>query len=946
MNSKVFERAMFKTENKPTKANSGITQGFDEDYENDEAENDEMVEEVSKRSPKSPEILMNNLRGDMRSVDARYQELAEMVGEDVAMETPPEVLAMLQPQLSAQAAPAGIGALPTQGVPPPPPPGGAPMPTPPAMPQMAQAPMLTDQGPAPQGFAYGGMVGSAPGYGPMSMMEPPMYQAAMAPQGYAYGGEVGNPAQGIQQFKNGGMVRSIAEKVQNTVQQNPAQGVTSGKRVSAGPTPEMLAAQQAEAERKAAEELAQKRNTAFNTPTMENKDTKRMGVNPAFVEEFARRFDAGNVNRPFQPNQLIQAPRYTMQGNLPLYANGGVVDIPQAGANYNQGVSYSGPLEPGANYIRGAGRNGDTMLAHMKPEQHQVLTMMGGGSTTNPKTGLPEHYLGAGMATNLMQRIQPYAQAANQYIGSRMAPVLTPPSIQQSRTTLGTFGPKTVEGMELTYPSLTQRIGTVTEPVRNYVANMPATQKAAAALTTIPGGAAVMRAFGGGENVPNMPQTDIPAVIGTDAAGNRTYIQPPAPPVAEAKASKEEPSIVEQAMEPPTEPKTEAQLIEQQGKKGKLENRLDAYMKENLPVFEKYMGGDKEASQIQALFLLADAGLEYATKPARTGMMALANAFKRVPAGLSQIAAQEEARKTQIRGAALTSGLQTISAEDKATALLQREILKKAVSSGEVTPTDRGAGLTSYTNKQGEDKGMRLDPQVANSFINSRFTPQVQKDKDGNIVGFNTPYARVSESSQTINLDKPTRERLASDVSRQEIAIAKLDDAIKMYTDTAFGPKAFFSNFKNNVLVPVTPLQPNTLTEEQRTKINTAMNTAIKAIARAGDTGNIAVAEQNAAASILGDKPGTFFSDYETALKRLMTVRTDLANQRLSTANQLGWIGQDVQLDVPNLGTPSDPIPQDKMGYLKSLKQVNPNAQVYVNINGKSTPVLLSTLKD
>lgn len=811
MNSKVFERAMFKAENKPTKANSGITQGFDEDYEeDDEVENDEMVEEVSKRTPKSPEILMNNLRGDMRSVDARYQELAEMVGEDVAMETPPEVLAMLQPQLNAQAAPAGIGALPTQGVPPPPPPGGAPMPTPPGMPQMAQAPMPMDQGPAPQGFAYGGMVGSPPGYGPMGMMQPPMYQAAMAPQGYA---------------------------------------------------------------------------------------------------------------------------------------KGGIASLPQAGANYNPGISYDGPLEAGANYVRGAGRNGDVMLAHMKPEQHQVLSMMGGGSTTNPKTGLPEHFMGAGMATNLMQRIQPYAQAANQYIGSRMAPVLTPPSIQQSKTTLGTFGPKTVEGMELTYPSLTQRIGTVTEPVRNYIANMPASQKAIGALTTIPGGAAVMKAFGGGENVPNMPSTDIPAVISTDAAGNRTYVQPPAPVAEAAPAPTEETSIVDQVMEPPAAPKTEAQLIEQQGKKGKLENRLDAYMKENLPVFEKYMGGDKEASQIQALFLLADAGLEYATKPARTGMMALANAFKRVPAGLSQIAAQEEARKTQIRGAALTSGLQSIAAEDKATAALQREILKKAVSAGEVVPTDRGAGLTSYVDKQGQDKGMRLDPQVANSFLNSRFTPQVQKDKEGNLVGFNTPYARVNEGSQTINLDKSSRERLANEVSRQEAALSAIDDVIKEYSG-AFGPKAFFSNLKNNVLVPVSPLDPNVMTEQQRTKINMAINIATKAIAKTGDTGNIAVAEQNAAASILGDKPGTFFSDSQGALKRMMTVRTSLANQRLNTAAQLGWINQDVQLEVPNLGTPADPIPQDKLGYLTSLKQVNPNAQVYININGKSTPVLLSTLKD
>jgi hypothetical protein len=548
------------------------------------------------------------------------------------------------------------------------------------------------------------------------------------------------------------------------------------------------------------------------------------------------------------------------------------------------------------------------------------------------------------MATNLMQRIQPYAQAANQMIGSRMAPVLTPPSIQQSRTTLGTFGPKTVEGMELTYPTLTQRIGMATEPVRNYIANMPASQKAIGALSTIPGGAAVINAMGGGERVENMPTSDVPSVIGVNKEGQRTYAEIPVPPKAEVPKEKTETSKVVADTTPSTAPKTVEELITRQTK-GEKTNRLEDYMKENLPIFEKYMGGDKESSQIQALLLLADAGLEYATKPARTGMMALANAFKRMPAGLSQLAAQEEARKTQVRGAALTSGLQTIAAEDKATAAIQRELIKKAVSAGEVVPTDRGAGLTSYVDKQGQPKGMQIDPQIANSFLNSRFTPQVQKDKEGNVVGFDTPYARVGPTAQTLNLDKTTRERLANEVSRQESALAAIDDVIKEYSG-AFGPKAFFSNLKNNVLVPVSPLDPNVMTEQQRTKINMAINSATKAIARTGDTGNIAVAEQNAAASILGDKPGTFFSDSQGALKRMMTVRTSLANQRLNTAAQLGWINQDVQLEVPNLGTPADPIPQEKLTYLKSLKQVNPNAQVYININGKSTPVLLSTLKD
>jgi hypothetical protein len=122
---------------------------------------------------------MNTLRGDMRSLDARYQELAQMVGEDAAMETPPEVLAMLQPQLAAP--PAGIGGLPqAQGMMPPnmgmPPPGmgmppdqmGAPQPAP-AMPQggipmpagMESAPPFSPGAEAPQGYAFGGIVRGA-----------------------------------------------------------------------------------------------------------------------------------------------------------------------------------------------------------------------------------------------------------------------------------------------------------------------------------------------------------------------------------------------------------------------------------------------------------------------------------------------------------------------------------------------------------------------------------------------------------------------------------------------------------------------------------------------------------------------------------------------------------------------------------------------------------------
>jgi hypothetical protein len=143
--------------------NVGIMSGFGDDLdslikevmseegmtEGEEYETGKMMD----RTPSSPEILMNNLRGDMRSIDARREELADMVGYGAAMETPEEVLALLQSQIAAEQA-AGIGGLPAAGMaampgemPPPPMPQGAP--------PMAQAPMNMAKGGYVQNFAVG-----------------------------------------------------------------------------------------------------------------------------------------------------------------------------------------------------------------------------------------------------------------------------------------------------------------------------------------------------------------------------------------------------------------------------------------------------------------------------------------------------------------------------------------------------------------------------------------------------------------------------------------------------------------------------------------------------------------------------------------------------------------------------------------------------------------------
>jgi len=44
--------------------------------------------------------------------------------------------------------------------------------------------------------------------------------------------------------------------------------------------------------------------------------------------------------------------------------------------------------------LRSQGRNGDTMLAHINPQEAEMLQRMGGSGTINPNTGLPEFFFG------------------------------------------------------------------------------------------------------------------------------------------------------------------------------------------------------------------------------------------------------------------------------------------------------------------------------------------------------------------------------------------------------------------------------------------------------------------------------------------------------------------------------------------------------------------------
>lgn len=197
--------------------NIGIMQGFMDDMEDeledeDELETDESEMEGMERRPDSPEILMNNLRGDMRSIEARRDELADLVGYAAASETPEPVLAMLQPILAQGS---GLGALPQSA----------------GVAQGPQPPMLP-----PQGAAPGGMPPGAPPMAPGSEMAPPPDSGGIAALLAGAGGPPGAGAQPPVQMAAGGYV----QRFQEGSDEDGVTPVDSSSSLGFTPTPDMV----------------------------------------------------------------------------------------------------------------------------------------------------------------------------------------------------------------------------------------------------------------------------------------------------------------------------------------------------------------------------------------------------------------------------------------------------------------------------------------------------------------------------------------------------------------------------------------------------------------------------------------------------------------------------------------------------------------------------------
>jgi len=64
-----------------------------------------------------------------------------------------------------------------------------------------------------------------------------------------------------------------------------------------------------------------------------------------------------------------------------------------------------GGLADAARYLQNQGRNGDTILAHINPQEAMMLKQMGGSGTINPHTGLPEFWNPFKSVTNFVKQV-------------------------------------------------------------------------------------------------------------------------------------------------------------------------------------------------------------------------------------------------------------------------------------------------------------------------------------------------------------------------------------------------------------------------------------------------------------------------------------------------------------------------------------------------------------
>ena len=378
------------------------------------------------------------------------------------------------------------------------------------------------------------------------------------------------------------------------------------------------------------------------------------------------------------------------------------------------------------------------------------------------------------------------------------------------------------------------------------------------------------------------------------------------------------------------------------------------------PTFRELLGDTKSDMRTNALLLLADAGFKFASERKPTMAMALASALSGMPKGLAVLTAQARDMNIKIKSAALEQAANNINMQDKLGRDLQvemlksqnrraEEILKSDLKIREIgvegrTPIeeDAGVGGISVKNKRGDYLGFYL-----------------KRDKDGKLPSeiqtvIDSPYTLRPTSPYVTDLgesrtppvtDKATRLKIREELMGYDDALSSITQMKTAYANSAskYGPKGWYSNVENNLLVPILPIEPNIADEKARTTINAGINQLQSRLARLGGYGSqVAVQEQKWIRELLPNQVGSLFADVEVNLAKINALETMLLNERQQRVNRLTGLSREYVMNTPAMGTQKDPfiMPGDPEGqasmesFLRSTIGTvqDPRATIYVRL--------------
>lgn len=806
MNPKIMSRPMFSGPKQDVN-NVGIMQGFADDEEMAMEQEQEQEAAPSDRSPSDPEVLMNNLRGDYRSVDARYMELAQMVGEEAASQTPPEVLAMLQMQMAPPAG--GIGDL--QGMQPAMPPAAAGIA---GLPQAPQQPM-----PQPQQAMPPGMAGATPF--PQGGAE----QAPPTPDGLP-----------------------------------PAHAVVGGLMTQAARLGPYLAGLGSEA-------MIGARMYGQQLANMGNQALGRMTMTPQIASGRILGSDMLPVAVPGR-EAIITGPG----GQLMMGQGTKFVANPQTltgirspslteGINMGAREMLNKYMSPNAQRIAGAGAAGGIPLA---------------GAAV----------IGAGGGERAAQPDSPAMQALDRINAQWIA--------QQNQPS-----PQLREVDRLNAISMAR-----TEADRN----------ALAATAVLPVAA---------------PAAAAPAAAPTASEEAASAVVAPGPTQAE-------PAVTTDRLRT---------MLGTTGTATDRISRIKAARDEYAPLFQELLGDTKKDTEINALLLLADAGLKLTRSTGRSPLQQIAEGAAGLPAGFAALAAQNKELEMKARQAALQQGISDVTEQDKAQRDLQKliaqgdmRIMLEWVKKNGGKIEDAGLGGRITVNPQGSFVGFGIDDKdpAVRTAIESRYTLRPT----------NNPFVvDRGAAPTTMETDKAERIKLGNTLRALDNSLSTLDSLKGEYAN-AYSPGTWLQDKVNNLFVPLLPEgmvpQSNVNLVATKTRINSGLNSILKNIASANDSGRVAVQEQEWARQTASDvsNPTAFFQDPQLAAKQFVAMEAMLRNARQSVLTQLGFEKNDYVMTTPSTGTradpfvlPADPAAQEPMlRFLASTigKVQNEKATVYI----------------